>query len=250
MTCCATWMKSRRSAIPALVFVLLTAVSGLAQTKITNCGTLISASGDYVLANDLTNCSGDGIIIGGNARGVVLNLAGHQITGSNGAQRAGIKIQSGANARIQGPGVIRNYTAGFGVLLVSGKAEITGVTCDGNEVGFYFGGGRAMAHSNIATHNADGFYMVATGELTDNLASGNSQDGIFTGAMERAQLLHNTAVFNGRYGIAADRDSRAKTIVSNTALNNVGFDLYDGNTGCQNRWEANTFGTRNQDCIH
>src|ERR1019366_825876 len=251
MTLCATRMKIHRLPIPALLFLLqLTVVSAQGQNQITRCGSFITAPGEYVLANDLTNCSGDGIIIGGNAKGVVLNLAGHQITGSSSAQRAGIKIQSGANARIVGPGVIANYTAGFGVLLVSGRVEVTGVTSTGNDVGFYFNGGRAMVHGNIATNNVDGFYMVATGELTDNLASGNSQDGIFTGARERAQFLHNTAVFNGRYGIAADRDSSVKDIISNTALNNLGYDLFDGNRDCQNRWVDNTFGTSKGPCIH
>lgn len=251
MTLRATRIKTSRLAIPALLFLLLlTVISAQGQNQITSCGSFITASGQYVLANDLTNCSGDGIIIGGNAKGVVLNLAGHQITGSSSAQRAGIKIQSGANARILGPGVIANYTAGYGVLLISGRAEVTGVTANGNDVGFSLNGGRAIVHGNVATNNVDGFYMVATGELTDNLASGNSQDGIFTGARERAQFLHNTAVFNGRYGIAADRDSTGKDIISNTALNNVGFDLFDGNTSCQNRWVDNTFGTSNGPCIH
>lgn len=251
MTLRATRMKTYRLAIPALLlFLQLALVSAEGQNQITSCGSLITASGEYVLANDLTNCSGDGIIIGGNAKGVVLSLASHQITGSSNAQRAGIKIQSGANARIAGPGVIANYTGGYGVLLVSGRVEVTGVTANGNDVGFSFNGGRAIVHGNVATNNVDGFYMVATGELTDNLASGNSQDGIFAGARERAQFLHNTAVFNGRYGIAADRDSSGKDIISNTALNNAGFDLFDGNTSCQNRWVDNTFGTSNGPCIH
>jgi hypothetical protein len=251
MTLCATRMKTHRLAIPALLFLLqLTVVSAQGQNQITHCLTFITAPGDYVLANDLVNCSADGIIIGGNADGVVLHLAGYQITGSSSARRAGIRVQSGAHARIMGPGIIRNYTAGFGILLVSGRVEVTGVTSTGNDVGFYFTGGRAMVHGNIATNNVDGFYMVATGELTDNLASGNSQDGIFTGARERAQFLHNTAVFNGRYGIAADRDSSGKDIISNTALNNLGYDLFDGNRDCQNRWVDNTFGTSKGPCIH
>ena len=244
-------MKTHRLAIPALLFLLLlTVVSAQAQNQITNCGSFITASGEYVLANDLLNCSGDGIIIGGNAKGVVLHLAGHQITGSSTAQRAGIKIQSGANARITGPGVIANYTAGFGVLLASGRVEVTGVTATGNDVGFYLTNGRAVIHGNVANNNVDGFYMVATGELSDNLASGNSQDGIFAGVNQRAQFLHNTAVFNGRYGIAADRDSSNKEIISNTALNNASYDLFDGNSTCQNRWVDNSFGTSNGPCIH
>jgi len=228
--------------------VAVTSAQG--QNQITRCGTFILQPGEYVLANDLTNCPGDGIIIGGNARDVMLNLAGHQITGSSGAQRAGIKIQSGAHARIVGPGIISNYTAGFGVSLISGTVEVTAVTCTGNNIGFFLHGGTAMVRGNVATNNVDGFYMVATGELRDNLASGNSQDGIFTGIRERAQFLHNTAAFNGRYGIGAERDSSNKDIVSNTALNNARYDLFDGNRNCQNRWIDNTFGTSEGPCIH
>jgi hypothetical protein len=244
-------MKKHQLTIPALLFLLqLAVVSAQGQNQITRCGTFITAPGEYVLANDLTNCSGDGIVIGGNTKGVLLSLAGHQITGSTSPRSAGIKIQSGAGARIVGPGVISSYTAGFGVLLVSGSVEVTGVTCTGNDVGFYLTGGRAMVHGNIANNNVDGFYMVATGEFTDNLASGNSQDGIVTTARQRIQLLHNTSVFNGRYGIEAGQYSSDKDIISNTALNNVSHDLFDGNSDCRNRWVDNTFGTSKGPCIH
>lgn len=250
MTLSATRTKKHPFTIPALLFLLQLAVaSAHGQNQITSCGTSITAPGEYVLANDLTNCPGSGIIIGGNTKGVVLNLAGHRISGSASPQTAGIKIQSGASARIAGPGIISSYTSGFGVLLASGSVEVSGVTCTGNDVGFYLSNGRATVHGNIATTNVDGFYMVASGELTDNLASGNSQDGIFTANRQRAQFLHNTAVFNGRYGIAAAQFSSDKDIISNTALNNVGYDLFDGNGTCQNRWVDNTFGTSKGPCI-
>jgi hypothetical protein len=251
MTSCASRLQSHWLAFATLLlFLQLTVVSAHAQNQITHCGILITTNGEYVLANDLTNCPADGVVIGGNAKAVVLHLAGHQITGSNSAQRAGIKIQSGANARVAGPGVVANYTAGFGVLLVSGRLEITGVTSNGNDVGFYFSGGRAVIHGNLATNNADGFYVLSAGEVSDNLASGNSQDGFFASAVERTQFLHNTAVFNGRYGMAADRNSNNKDFVSNTALNNMGFDLFDDNSTCRNRWVDNTFGTSSGPCIH
>lgn len=253
MTLRATGMKQHRFTIPVLLFLLqLAVVSAQGQNQITRCGTFITTSGEYVLANNLINCSSDAITIGGNAN-VVLNLAGHQITGSANPQRtggAGIRIQSGARARIAGPGIISNYTAGFGVLLASGSLEATAVTCTGNDVGFYLSNGTVTVHSNIATNNVDGFYMVASGELTDNLASGNSQDGIFTANRQPARLLHNTSVFNGRYGIAAAQFSSGKDIVSNTALNNVAYDLFDGNSNCQNTWVDNTFGTSKGPCIH
>jgi len=245
----ATRLSKHLFTLAALLLLQLAVVPAHGQTQITRCGTIITTSGQYVLANDL-NCSSFGIIIGNNVNNVVIHLARHNITGSSGAQKAGIKIQSGAHARIVGPGVIRNYTDGFGVLLASGNVEVTAVTCTGNDVGFFFSNGRAVVHGNIATNNLDGFYMSAAGELTDNLASGNSQDGIFTTATERIQVMHNTAAFNGRYGIGAARDSRNKDIVSNTALDNVSYDLFEDNRECQNRWIDNTFGTANRPCIH
>lgn len=250
MTVPAPRLKKYRFTIAALFFLLLlAAVSAQGQTQITRCGTFILKPGNYVLVNDLTNCQADGIIIGGNSKDIVLNLAGHQITGSATAQRAGIKIQSGAHALIAGPGVIRNYTAGYGISLISGSVEITGVTCTGNDVGFYLHGGTAMVHSNIANNNVDGFYMVATGELNDNLATGNTQDGIFTGVSERATFQHNTAAFNGRYGMVADRDASNKDIIFNTSLGNATYDLFDDNSTCQNKWVNNTFGTSSGPCI-
>lgn len=250
MTVCATRMKQLRFTIGALLFLLqLAVVSAHGQNQITRCGTFITTSGDYVLANNLTNCSGDAITIGGNAN-VALNLAGYQITGSANPQKAGIRIQSGARARIAGPGVISNYTAGFGIFLISGTGDVTGVTCTGNDVGFYVTNGTVTLHSNIAANNVDGFYVLASGELTDNLASGNSQDGIYAASRQRARFLHNTSAFNGRYGIAAGQYSTDKDIISNTALNNVAYDLFDGNSTCQNRWVDNIYGTSKGPCFH
>ena len=238
--------------IAPLLLMLLAAAGAYAQIQITSCGTFINSAGDYVLANDLSNCTGDGIIMGNNAHGIVLSLAGHRITGSATAsvRKAGIKIQSGAGARIVGPGTISGYTSGFGVLLASGTIDISGVTCTGNDVGFYFSGGVAVAHSNIANNNVDGFY-ASRGELTNNLATGNTQDGIVTDTLERSQLLNNTAAFNGRYGIVAPQYSGNKDIVSNTALDNGTYDLFEDNSGeCKSAWVDNVFGTAKPSCIH
>jgi len=244
--------KCLLATVAFLTLLQLAVVSAQGQTQITRCGTFITTPGQYVLANDLTNCSGDGIIIGGNAKDVVVSLANHRISGSPSAnvRTAGIKIQSGASALISGPGVISNYKAGFGVLLASGSVDISGVTCTGNDVGFYFSGGVAVAHGNIANNNVDGFY-ASRGELTNNLATGNSQDGFVAYTPDRSQLLNNTAAFNGRYGIVALQNSGNKDIVSNTALDNGDYDLFEDNSGqCKSAWVDNVFGTASPSCIH
>lgn len=253
MTLCALRV-SKWLTIPALLLLAqLTVVCAYGQTPITTCGTSLSG-GEYVLANDL-NCTGDGIVIRFNTQPIVLNLQGHRITGSNTPNRSGIFVDSLASVRVVGPGVISNYTAGEGVFLGTGGLAISAVTCTGNKVGFYFSAGTngkevtALARNNVAENNVDGFYMAAAGELDSNLANGNSRDGIFTATTKRVTFWHNTATFNGRYGIGTEQGSSNKNITSNTALDNVGFDLFEGNSNCQDRWSQNTFGTKNLPCI-
>lgn len=233
-----------------LMLMQLAAICAHAQIQITSCGTFIKESGEYVLANDLINCPDYGIVISG-AKDVVLNLAGHRITGSPTPRKAGIFVQS-ARARIMGPGVISNFTGDLasGVHTTASIAEITGVTSTGNVVGFWLNG-KVRAHANIANNNEDGFTTTAEGEFSDNLASGNTQIGIDANGMAHTRFLHNTAVFNGKYGIEMYQYATTnKEIISNTALGNGAYDLFEGNHNCPNMWADNTFGTANRACIH
>lgn len=244
----------------AILFVLLGFHAGVAnaQTQITKCGTFITAPGDYVLANDLSNCRA-GIIIGAGARDVVLSLAGHRITGAGTADTvAGIKTQSGATRiRIQGPGVITGFTASKagGVLFYStGVHELTAVTSTGNNWGIVLTQGTYRVHGNVATNNGDGFVVSTaqggTADLSDNLASSNRENGIaITGSGGEVRIMHNTAAFNGRYGIAAEEGSADSEILTNTALGNGTFDLIDANRECQNTWADNTFGSSKGPCV-
>ena len=242
-------------AFTALLLLLqLAVVSAQGQTQITTCGTFVTVPGEYVLANDLT-CSKYGIIITG-VKDVVLKLNGHRIIGSSTPEgAAGIKVQSAAaRIRIQGPGVISNFTGknSGGVLFFStGLQEITAVTCTGNTTGFLVVG-PARVHGNVATSNVDGFVsMRGRTEISDNLATGNSQDGIVTTSFQGVdRIMHNTAAFNGRYGISAERGAMDNYIMSNTALDNGAYDLFDGNRSCENTWVDNTFGISQGPCIH
>jgi parallel beta-helix repeat protein len=256
----ATRLRDYRLTLVTLFLLLpLAATSALAQTQITNCGTFITAPGEYVLAKDLTGCQ-YGVIIGVGAHDVVLSLAGHRITGSATPNTgAGIKTQSGATRiRIQGPGVISNFegsNSGGVLLYSSGAQEVTAVTCTQNNWGFVYGQGTTRIHGNVATNNVDGFFLLSAGlgavEVSDNLASGNREDGIVTSSSQgEVRITHNTVVFNGRYGISAEKGSGGLEILSNTALGNGTFDLSDGNRVCQNTWADNTFGTASGPCTH
>jgi parallel beta-helix repeat protein len=257
MAQCALRKKKYRFIIPLVLFLLpLAAVSSHGQTQITSCGTVISDPGEYVLANDL-NCSANGITIRFNTQQIDLKLAGHRINGSSKPNTTGIRVESVSPVIIQGPGVISNFTAGDGILLASGGVQIYAVTCTGNQVGFYLSPGiygketAALVRNNVAEDNVDGFFMAAgAGELDGNLANGNSRDGIRTATTKKVTFRGNTATFNGRYGIATEQGSNGKSITSNTALDNVGYDLFEGNSTCQNKWNDNTFGTSNLSCVH
>jgi nitrous oxidase accessory protein NosD len=251
MAVSATRLRKSLFTITAFVLLQWPAVAAQAQTQITHCLTFINAPGQYVLANDLTNCT-YGVVI--SVADVQLNLAGHRITGSSNASGDGIKTQSNAaRIRIQGPGVISNF--GNGVLLDAGSAELSAVTCTGNMTGFYVHKGMVRVHDNIATNNMFGFIMGvgASGEVRQNLASGNTGDGFVAegaGGRGGARFMHNTAVFNGRYGIIAEDRTMQNEIIGNTALDNATYDLFDGNRTCQNTWADNTFGTSKGPCIH
>jgi hypothetical protein len=245
-----TRLRKYTFTISALLLLMqLAVVCAHAQTQITSCGTSIRTSGEYVLANDLTNCADYGIVIRG-AQDVVLNLAGHRITGSATPRKAGIFVQS-AGARIIGPGVISNFTGELssGVFTSGSVVEITGVTSTGNVVGFWLNG-KVRVHGNIANNNEDGFTTTAEGEFSDNLASGNTQNGIDANGDAHTRFLHNTVVFNGQYGIEMYQYATNKEIISNTALGNGTYDLFEGDRNCPNRWADNTFGTANRPCIH
>lgn len=260
MSLFATRLKDYRLTLAILAFLLPFATTfAHAQNQITKCGTFITAPGDYVLANDLTNCR-SGVIISAGAHDVVLSLAGHRITGASTADTvAGIKTQSGATRiRIHGPGVISGFTGSTsgGVLFYSsGVHELTAVTSTGNTWGIVLAQGTYRVHGNFVTNNGDGFVVLTaqggTAELSDNLASGNREDGItIAGSAGEVRIMHNTVAFNGRYGIAAEEGSADSEILTNTALGNGTFDLLDANRECQNTWADNTFGTSKGACIH
>lgn len=233
-----------------LLMMGIAAVGAHAQTQITSCGTRIQSPGQYVLANDLLNCRGNGIEIN-RAEDVVLNLNGHRITGSNAPRTAGIRVAFGSKARIVGPGVISNFTGtvGSGVFSNASTVDISAVTCTKNEIGFFLSG-IVTVHGNIAANNVDGFSTTASGEYSDNMATANTVNGIEISAPSSAQFLHNTVAFNGNYGIETYFTAANKQIIENTVLDNGTYDMYEGNGECRNVWVDNTFGTANKSCIH
>jgi parallel beta-helix repeat protein len=90
----------RRIIVPvilALVMAALTAAAAFADGRVLHCGDVLTE--DTMLKNDLTNCRADGLIIG--ADGVMVDLNGHEIDGTNAAGSAGIRNRGHDNVIIK-----------------------------------------------------------------------------------------------------------------------------------------------------
>jgi parallel beta-helix repeat protein len=80
----------------ALALSLVPAAATFADAPV-RCGEVLTE--DTVLKNDLTNCRADGLIIG--ADGVMVDLNGHEIVGTNAAGSAGIRNRGHDNVIIK-----------------------------------------------------------------------------------------------------------------------------------------------------
>jgi YVTN family beta-propeller protein len=248
------------------------AIANLA-TPITQCGTVISQPGSYVVANDLYCMGIDAIDI--IANNVTLLLNNHQIAQGNvtfGFTATGISVGVGvhagnSHATITGPGTITGFMNGISFEQVS-HSSVTAVTSTGNSFGFVINGGFAAGCNqacpstrnqflgNTSTFNDQhGFSMngANTNTFLGNNSSGNVNGFgflLFTAVGNKVQ--NNTANGNGGPGIGISAGTgTSNTVHNNTAQNNGNLDLFDGNSNCDsNVWKKDTFGTANQPCIH
>lgn len=256
-------VKSANGLWRLVMLALLLAVPSSAvwaeNTSITTCGTVISASGDYTLANDLLNCPGDGIDI--TADSVTLNLAGHQITGSG--TGTGIRVdrmQRGPilGVTINGPGMIMNFDGGV-VFSHSNTGEVSRVTCMGNNTGFTILSGKEFGslhnridYSTASMNRAAGFVIGGeAGTIAHNTSNQNGNGFVLPDDDTTLNTLDsNTANQNANDGIEAQSGAIGNTITHSFAHSNSTYDLADDNFTCENRWDSNHFGKANRSCIH
>lgn len=244
----------------ALLLAMPLSAGWAENTSITTCGTVISASGDYTLANDLLNCPGDGIDITADA--VTLLLGGHQITGSG--TGTGIRVGRAGrggiyDATINGPGTIMNFDNGI-VLSHSGYGEVSGVTCMGNNFGFTihsgteFGSFRNRIHDSTATMNHTAGFLIGgeAGNFTRNKSNQNGNGFVLSNDDTTGNTLDNNNIAdqNANDGIEAESGVTDNTITRSSAHRNSTYDLADDNRDCMNTWDNNRFGKANHECIH
>ncbi len=234
-------------------------------TAITDCGTVITDSGRYFLANDLKECPDFAISIA--ASHVQVDLRGHTIqAGGNviaasggdlglsdldligpgtitGGDGAGISFGNVHHSRVHGLVVIRNR---FGMTLNSGDftsdATVMATVSTDNEI-----------RDNVITGNAFHGITVNGGDdnkFIHNNLSNNGSNGLFLFAASNNVARENTADVNGGSGIDTGTAGSGNTILNNIALGNNGPDLKDENGDCiHNTWTNNSFGSNAPACL-
>jgi nitrous oxidase accessory protein NosD len=204
------------------------ATMGDTRTPTTNaasCGQVVEG---LVELNSNLNCSGDGLIVGGDDTTIRLN--GHTIMGPGpDSSKVGISVGNQDGVRIEGPGTIEQFQAG---ILASGAegTMISGMTLEDNQIAIYSTGtGGLQAMQNELTHNSIGMASHSSNglELTENLMTGNVLAGITFVATDNS-LISKNDLRESENGIFVDPESNDNRIESNKALRNK-VDLNNAN---------------------
>lgn len=197
--------------------VALCAAPAQADPPVTvSCGQTLTQS--VTLANDLTDCPGDGLVIG--ADNITVDLNGHTVDGVIGCGPppsfgVGIRNDAGHDGVTVGGGTVQQFFAGF-----RGGSEKTGMS-------------DSRVHHLIARENLDDGIAIGTGDEGPAPVNGDNRvehnvisdpcgfaTGITLGTSHKNRVAHNR-VQGGLFGIylcceGADRNVLARNSVSGT----------------------------------
>jgi nitrous oxidase accessory protein NosD len=189
------------------------------------CGQVVEG---LVELNSNLNCSGDGLIVGGDDTTIRLN--GHTIMGPGpDSSKVGISVGNQDGVRIEGPGTIEQFQAG---ILASGAegTMITELILEDNQIAIFSTGTEGLqAMQNIVTRNSIGVASHSSSglELRENLLTGNVLAGI-TFVATGESLVSTNNVIESENGIFVDPQSSDNNIESNNVLRNK-VDLNNAN---------------------
>ena len=196
----------------------------LATQEDTRTPTTAAACGQVVeglveLNSDL-DCSGDGLIVGGDDTTIGLN--GHTITGPGpDSSKVGVSVGNQDGVRIEGPGTIEQFQAG---ILASGAegTMISELILEDNQIAVFSTGTESLQTMQneliensigVGSHSSNGL------KLTENLISGNVLTGISLVTTDNS-LISKNDIRESENGIFVDAESNDNTIESNKALRN------------------------------
>jgi len=182
------------------------------------CGQVVSG-----LVNLTANldCSGDGLIIGGD--NTVVNMNGYSITGPGpDSSKVGIMVPNNDNVVINGPGSISNFQAGVLVTGANGM-KMSSLILDSNQIGvFMTGSENTEIQQNIVKQNSLGVatHSSSGATLTSNLMSGNLLAGITFVNTQQSEVSMNN-IDGSQNGAFFDAQSSGNSAVANNVLENV-----------------------------
>src|SRR5918999_6299779 len=189
------------------------------------CGQVVEG---LVELNSNLNCSGDGLIVGGDSTTIRLN--GHTIMGPGpDSSKVGVSVGNQDGVRIEGPGTIEQFQAG---ILASGAegTMISEMILEDNQIAIFSTGTEGLqAMQNIITLNSIGMASHSSNglELRENLLTGNVLAGI-TFVATGESLVSTNNVIESENGIFVDPQSSDNNIESNNVLRNK-VDLNNAN---------------------
>ena len=121
-------------------------IASSAGSSVTQCGTNINQAGTYVLTEELSGCSGNGVTV--SADNVVINLNNKTITGSGSSY--GIEL-NGVNNVIVTNSNLTNFARGFNVVNSSNITLNNNTANYNTQKGFYFNNSTGISfNSNTA----------------------------------------------------------------------------------------------------
>lgn len=160
------------------------------------------------------------------ASGITLNLDGHYIYGSTGAEvhTQGVRALSAKDTVEDGyivgfergasaegatdtvTGLQADHASFLGIFLEGADDKATNDTVVGSQTyGMFVEGSNDTAQSDHLLNNGDGLFVQSQdGKVLDNIADGNKNDGMVVEATPAATVTGNVADFNGEYGILAE----------------------------------------------
>lgn len=204
------------------------------------CGQVVEG---LVELNSNLNCSGDGLIVGGDDTTIRLN--GHTIMGPGpDSSKVGVSVGNQDGVRIEGPGTIEQFQAG---ILASGAkgTSISSVTLRENQIAVFSNGMEDLqAMQNKMTQNSIGLASHSSSGLglTKNVITGNQLAGITLVATDDS-IISNNDVKESQNGIYVDSGSNGNKIESNDVLENE-LDLNNAN-GLAINVNSNSFSDNN-----
>ena len=189
------------------------------------CGQVVEG---LVELNSNLNCSGDGLIVGGD--GTTIRLNDHTIMGPGlDSSKVGIAVGNQDDVRIEGSGTIEQFQAG---ILASGAegTMVTELILEDNQIAIFSTGTeglQAMQYDftgnsiGVGSHSSNGL------QLTENLMTSNVLTGISLVATDDS-LISKNDVRESHNGIYIDSESNSNRIDSNDVLDNE-LDLNNAN---------------------